>query len=467
MVDSTRQRRKILLLNPPGDKLYLRDGYCCSSSKADYYWAPIDLLVLSGILSEKHEVSVLDANVLMMGFDEAFEKISKMDFDTLIFLTASPSWNNDFKFIERLKKSKNFTAIASGGFLLFLGEKFMKRYSFLDAILLEFTSRDVMDYLDGKLGVIPNMIIRRNDELLIGLRKCPLKFEIPTPRHELFPIKHYRLSHAKRLPLTTVITSQGCPYSCTFCIGALVGFRDRPNENTMMELRHIQELGIKEVFFKDFTFTLNRAKIIDLCKRMIDEKIDLTWSALTRVHLLDDELLDVMKRAGCHTLMLGVESGNNDLLKRYSKGINRDQIKKGFALCKKHGVITLAHFIIGLPGETKETALQTIEFAKEIDPDYASFNIALPLVGSPLREEALKNKWCTIDTELFDASLSEPTMETPELSKKEAARLRNKAIIDFYLRPSFILKKILDLRSFGQLKQLIGNGFSLIKNVFF
>lgn len=466
-VSQANGRKKILLLNPPGDRLYLRDGYCASSSKAHYYWAPIDLLVLSGILSQKHDIQVLDANVLGLSQNEAFKRIEKMDLDAVVFITSSPSWKTDFEFVAKIKEKKGVKTIASGGFLLFLGEKFMRGNPFLDAIILEYTGQEILEYLSGRKGKIQNMIVREGGNILVGKKNSSKTFEIPVPRHDLFPISKYRLPFAKRLPVTTVIASQGCPFSCTFCIGSLVGFRDRPNENTIEELRFIKKQGIKEIFFKDFTFTLNRSKIMDLCNRMTEEKFGFTWSCLTRVHLIDDELLETMKKAGCHTLLLGVETGNEELLKKYSKGINREQIKKGFDLCKKHGITTLAHFIIGLPGETEKTARETIDLAIELDPDYASFNIALPLVGSPLREEAIKNNWCSIDTEQFDGSVSEPTMETPLFSKEDAKRMRNTAIKEFYLRPKYMARMVSRLRSLDQTKILFHEGLSLVKNVFF
>jgi radical SAM superfamily enzyme YgiQ (UPF0313 family) len=291
----------------------------------------------------------------------------------------------------------------------------------------------------------------------------PVEFAFPVPHHEKFPLKKYLLAHGRRSPFTTAMTNFGCPFSCSFCPASVLGFKYRAVENIMEELRHIAGLGIKEIFFTDFTFEARRSNTLDLCRRIVEEGLDLSWVCSSRANTLDDELLSWMKKAGCHTLLLGVENGDEGLLARYSKGVTKEQLRRAFSLCRKYRIRTLGHFIIGLPGETEETVRKTIDFSKELDCDIASFNIAVPALGTPLREAALKNGWLQEDVMEFDASESYPTLETPEFARHQAWEWRNRAVREFYFRPSYIWKMAASTRSLNQWKILVLNGWAVLK----
>jgi radical SAM superfamily enzyme YgiQ (UPF0313 family) len=172
-----------------------------------------------------------------------------------------------------------------------------------------------------------------------------------------------------------------------------------------------------------------------------------------------------MKEAGCHTLLLGVESGDEQLLREYSKGVTKDQMRTAFSLCRKLGIRTLGHFIIGLPGETDLTAQKTIHFAKELDCDIASFNIAVPVVGTPLRERALNEGYMEDEGLVFDSSDAYPVLETPQFSKEQAWKWRKRAIRQFYFRPAYLFRLATQARSLYQWKLLVLNGFALIRRL--
>ena len=456
----------ILLLNPPGDKFYQRDMYCSAVAKANYYWPPIDLLVMSGLLRESYEVDVLDCIVERMSVENSLQKINQKKYKAIIFLTGTASWPQDFLFMEEVKKSQpQALIIGNGDILLFKFEYFLKKYKFLDAILLDYTDPSLLYFLQGDFSKIRAMAWRGENNSLFFEKKpsCNSEFSYSVPLHNKFPLRKYLLAQGKRFPFTTVQTNFGCPYKCSFCIASVLGFKFRPVDNVMDELRYISSLGIKEVFFTDFTFEANRNNAIRICETMIEEGLDLTWSCSSRANLLDRELLALMKKAGCHTILIGVESGDESLLIKYSKGVKLDQIRRAFSLCRELKIRTLAHFIIGLPGETVDSVKKTIKLAKELDCDFASFNIAVPPLGTPLREMALSQGWLKGEVMEFDSSESYPVMETDYFSKEDAWKWRRKAIISFYFRPSYILKRIFTSRSLYQWKIIILNGLSLLK----
>ncbi len=458
-------KRRILLLNPPAKRLTIRDYYCSFTSKANYYWPPVDLLVLSGILSEHYEIKVIDAVVDKIATEECLERIIEWKPDSIIFLTGTASWKDDFDFISNIKKRQMITSIASGGFLLHRGHEFMTRFEFLDAVLLDFTTEDILKFLENQANRVDNLIYRKDGNIISGERTISRKdFQIPIPRHELFPISKYRLPTAQRKPISTVLTTFGCPFKCRFCIGSTVGYKRRATENVIEELEHISSLGIKEVLFADFTFTADKKHVMEICNQMVGKQIDITWSCNAHSRNLDEEMLLMMKRAGCHTVQIGVESGSEEILKKYLKSTTRETVIRAFNLCKKLKIKALGYFIIGLPGEDKNSVLQTIKFAKELAPDFASFAIATPDIGTPLWEEAIEKGWFDPLIEEFD-STGYPVMETERLSKSEIWRLKNRANLEFYFRPLYLAMLLKSLRRPGDFGDLLKEGLGLLRNM--
>lgn len=225
------------------------------------------------------------------------------------------------------------TLIASGGFLLYKGVAVMERFPFMDAIMLDFVSSDILDYLENTKA--KNMIYRENSKVIVGERAFQREFSLPVPRHELFPLKKYTFPLGKDRVYTCMITSLGCPYKCSFCIPGTMDFKLRDIDNCIEELRYIRSLGIREILFQDSTLTVNRKHIVRLCKRMIEEKLGMKWICLSRVDNVDRELLELMKKAGCHSIQFGVESGDEDVLKDIQKGITKEQVKNAFRWCKE------------------------------------------------------------------------------------------------------------------------------------
>jgi radical SAM superfamily enzyme YgiQ (UPF0313 family) len=270
-------------------------------------------------------------------------------------------------------------------------------------------------------------------------------FTLPVPRQDLFRHERNRSPLARRRPFALVVTSIGCPYSCRFCVAGSIPYRRRAVESVLEELRLLRSLGIREIMFNDPTFTVSAKRMADLCGRMIAEGMDFGWTANGHVATLGDETVGILRRAGCHTLMIGVESARDEILALYSKGTTRAKVVEAFKTCKRHKIKTLAYFIIGLPGETRESTLETIKLAKELDCDFASFTVPTPDVGSEMRREAIAKGWLSRDTLTFD-STGFPVFAGGSLSAEDVWALRQKAVRSFYLRPSYLVKKVLGIR---------------------
>ncbi|NOY39934.1 MAG: radical SAM protein, partial [Nitrospirae bacterium] len=212
---------------------------------------------------------------------------------------------------------------------------------------------------------------------------------------------------------------------------------------------------VRNISFRDSIFNLNKERIKQICRLIIKRGLDISWECNGRVNYVDEELLRVMKESGCWQIQYGVESGNQEILNKASRNTTIDQIKEAFKLTKKVGLEVHGYFMVGLPGETKETLKDTIKLAKEISPDLVGFTIAIPFPGTEFFEWAKEHKYLRTDdwnSFVYNTAI----VETPQLSINDLLDAQKKALRSYYLRPSQILKQALKMRSFNDLKTNIG-----------
>jgi radical SAM superfamily enzyme YgiQ (UPF0313 family) len=447
-------RKKVLLLHVPHRtrKIYIHSYYCSFSSKAYYYWSPDDLILISGLLKD-FEVRVIDAIAERLSFPECEEKILDFSPEVIIFTTGTATWDNDLPFLKRIKSKIDCLLLGTSAIFMFEPAYFLENFPFLDGLIIDITSPRIAEFIRGKRESNGAIAFRSADGSLYLPPPEPKEkvFTLPVPLHHLFPFRLNLSPLARRKPFALVVTSIGCPNSCRFCVVGSVKYRYRPVENIIEELQYLHQLGIKEIMFNDPTFTASRKRTIELCRKMKERNFNFTWVANAHVATLNEEVLKHMRASGGHTLMIGVESANQEILDRYAKGISVEKTKQAFRLCQQYGFRTLAYFIIGLPGETRESILETIRLARELDCDFASFSIATPDIGTAMREEAIKQGLISPETRIFD-STGFPVFTGGNLSKEEIWRLRQKAIRSFYLRPGYIFKRLTRMRSWQELR---------------
>jgi tRNA A37 methylthiotransferase MiaB len=443
--------KRVLCLNPPGRERYLRDNYCSHASKAHYYWHPYDLLVASAILGQHHEALGLDANVKQYSPKKTHTILAGMHYDTLLFLTGAVSWLEDFAFVRELKeRNPDLFVCATGDLVISQGRQLLEQHPWIDSILLDFTSDSLSRHLQGLQTYTPgeamaDYVYRHDGDIVDGGKSKKMReFELPLPRYDLFPSRDYTHPLARRRPFASIMTDFGCPYTCTFCITGTMGYKVRTVDNVMEELRWLKSQGIRELYVKDSTFGVHKKHHNALLDGMIEENMDFGWFGLSRANVLDEELLAKMSRAGCHTIQIGVESVDETILENIQKGVSTQQVIDVFKLCRQYRIRTLAHYAIGFPGETEDSALRTIEFAKQLDSDFASFNVATPRPGTAYREQAIAEGWTDAQLEVLDNSLAFPQIDMPQLSAVQLQKLRSRAIREFHLRPRYLWRTLRD-----------------------
>ncbi|MCK4353167.1 radical SAM protein [candidate division WOR-3 bacterium] len=290
---------------------------------------------------------------------------------------------------------------------------------------------------------------------------------LPFPALHLTPVYTYRFS-LMRSPFTTMITSRGCPYHCIFCDREKLGnvYRVRSAENVVDEMEYYYKTyGIRDIYFQDNTFTVNKNRVIEICKEIRRRKFTFRWGARARTDTVDAELLSEMKSAGCERLDIGVESGCQEILDKMRKGITIEQIRNALITTNRAGIKSLAYFIIGMPYESREQMLQTIRFARELKSDFAVFTRLVPLPATQIYENAVKDG--VIEDYWKEFAKSPQTNFSPKTwhyrySDKEVTNLVRRAYKSYYLNPNFILKRLFSLRDWHQFKMQIKVGVNML-----
>ena len=457
--------KKLLLLNPPGKKIYIRDYYCSKVSKTNYIYHPVDLLVLSGRLYGKFDLQVIDAIGERIPHDECLKLIVEMKPDIIIFQSGSVSVQEDFPFLSEVKRTlKNVVLLGSGDVFNENGVELMNEQQWLDAIILDFTTDDTLKYLEGQE---PNNMIYRKDGEIIEVKLVREKwtgFELPVPRHELFQKGIYRYPFVRKYPFATVLGDYGCAWRCNFCIMSQIGFKTRSVDSVLAELRYLKQLGVKEIYWDDQTFGANKKRADELLQRMIDEKLDFGWVCFSRADVVNACSVDLWKRAGCHTIMFGVESGVQAVLNAQKKDITKDQLRAAFDLCKNKGIRRVGTFILGLPQDTYDSCLETIKFAKELDCDYAAFNTLVPRMGTAVRKESVEKGFVDKSVREMDQSGTFVIIKNEVLTAEAIHELHRRAIKEFYFRPKYVVRRLFDIKTFDDFKGHVTDAISLFKN---
>lgn len=448
---------KIILFNPPAysSTPLIRDFYCSFSSKTGYYWPPQDLLGLSGILRNHYEIVVIDAVANKLTPRECYDMIMAITAGALIFSTGMASFHEDMQLMAMIKKGKNIKIIGSSSIFRSAGEEMLHRHPFLDALITDFTDNSIIAYLQEDLRSGTDIIYREKTQAGVPKNNNQSDFSLGIPLYEAFINKNSRIPLFGNRPFSIVTASFGCTFHCSFCVVSSIKRKQRVVAEVIRDARHIRDLGIEKIFFVDPLFTAQKARTLQLCDGIKD--LGLEWICNAHPSTLSDEdTLTGMKKAGCTAVMIGVESGNDAVLKRCAKGTTIEQIKKAFSLCRAFKIKTLAYFIVGLPGETKQSFYKTIELAQELRCDYASFGYAVPDIGTRLAQETTHKRGS------FDPSLA-PALASETLSEKDAITLLHAAYRKFYLRPEYILRRLAEVRSFADIELLLQHGGQLLK----
>jgi len=411
---------------------------------------PLGIAYLGAVAEkEGHEVTVIDCQAEKLTYEAFRERLRRTPSDVIGVTATTLLYKSAMKLVNIAKQEHQqaFTMLG-GSHGTFWDENALNEYPSLDIVVRregETTFIELLNKLQTKTSFnnILGITFRNKEGKIISNPDRPFLEDLdalPFPAHHLLPLDALKRMGKVLFPL---ITSRGCVYWCDFCSTVRMfgrGYRMRSPKNVVDEMEMIHnKYGVNQVTFYDDTFTVNRERVMKICEELHARKLDLIWDCGTRVDMVDRELLKTMHDAGCIAVWLGVESGSEAILDAMNKRIKLDQTRLAYKTAHEVGLMTIANAVLGFPGETEQTARETINFIKELNPDDVGFYVATPYPGTPMYEQVKKNGWLRVtDFDKYDTA--GPTFETPWLSMKKLADIRYRAYQEFYLRPWYVLK---------------------------
>lgn len=416
---------------------------CSHEAKANYLWQPNDLMIITSRLGRDDGAIFVDGTADELS-DEQFERaLTGAEGDLVIVALSSVCWASDYTYFQKVRS--RFPSLPT----YVLGDIFLEE-SYQELILRECSGIIFNPYVldlpqmmciaePGAPAELPGVCTRPGQRMFEG--KKPVHVASGVPRHELFRKKGYRFPFARHFSFATVTTMWGCPFTCTYCTDSNFPPVVRSAADVLRELDQVAALGIRELFFADKTFGYSRENARPLLEDMA-RKRRFEWSCYFHPQLYDPEFLELMRSAGCHTIITGIDSADVSSLQQYRRRVDKSKIEHLIGHASRLGMDICADFILGLAHETKEDILRTITYALELPIDFASFNIAAPLPGSDIRKRVTTLGLLQFGNEGFDTCGRSGILGNANITAEELRALREQAFRKFYFRPSYLLRRI-------------------------
>ncbi|MCD6574388.1 radical SAM protein [Candidatus Aerophobetes bacterium] len=407
-------------------------------SKAPYLRPPIGLAYIAAYVRETTNANctIIDAQAEGLSLKETAARAIKADI--AIISTSTPTIKRDIALCKAIKESNREVKTALIGTHASYFHKELIKNECVDFIIrgeAEFPVRKLLE-ADENFGQVPGLTWKKGARVRVNEDSVPIKNldSLPFAARDLLDYEKYYDILIKGKKLDFVISSRGCPFNCKFCASKAYSkeYRERSAENVIREVREIAELGHDDITFFDDTFTVNRKRVIKICEGI--KELNINWRCLSRIDTVDKELLEKMYESGCYQIEFGVESGSQRMLDLMGKGYKLENIKKVFKIANDIGLETVAFFILGYPGETRKSILKTIKLAKELNPDFASFNIFEPRPGSPIFDNFKhRGNW---------ENYNFGQLSFCEIPQTELREYMKKAYVEFYLRPGYVFQRV-------------------------
>ncbi len=425
---------------------------------------PMSLAYLGAVLRQDgHGVTLRDQSADLRPNAEILAEIARVEPDLLGLSVLTESWSNVLELVEQVRSRWPSLPIVLGNtHAAFFAEEVLQR-GLADHVVRgegEQTLAELARCLDGDgdLGDVAGLSFRHDGEIVHNPDRRPIADldALPLPAWDLMDRGAWRYQRFPLVGLSSapapLMASRGCPYSCSFCSQDkwTMGFRRRSVERVVDEVAvDVEQYGFRTFGFNDAYFPWDRESGLEFCERLraYPWHDDVRWVTEMRVDRLDDEQVRAMAGAGLHAMILGFESGNEAVLRETGKGTTLEQGREAARLLRRHGVLAIGLFMLGLPGETPQTARDTLRFARDCELDIAKFSITIPYPGSPLwellgRTAMPSGDECDRFTSWFDWTGAGSTpIWTPEgLDAAELVRLQRRGMLEFYARPSYVAR---------------------------
>ena len=416
---------------------------------------PLGILSIAAFLESKGVAcDVLDLSI------ESHSKYNPDNYDVIGFSVNISNRISTVKAIKALRLSHRDKDIVVGGSLCISNPELFFDDGMVDAIFVGEGEEALFEYViaDDKSMVKGIYLKHGNGYIFTGERGWVENLDnLPFPALDKVDITKYNAFPKKRKPISSIMTSRGCPFDCIFCSHSMgKRWRFRSADNVVEEIVwQVEELGVRELCVFDDNFSLNKKRAVSICERLMERGIEvsLQFTNGLRADCLDDEVLDRLKRAGTWLIGLAPETGTAEIMKKIKKGFNHAQVDRARELCRNHGIKTFGFFMMGFPFETRNDILKTLKYAVSLDCEIVEFNRVIPHSKTELYEMmkldgTLLNEPYNMES-YHDGSIK--THDVGELSQKDVDNLLKRAYRRYYLRP----KKMIDLIQTFSIRDLL------------
>ena len=472
MNKKTKKQKKIFLIYPPSPVMNREDR--CQQPTKDLLvippLPPMDLMYLAAIAEKAGlEAKIVDYS-LIKDAKEQFEKdLKNFKPDYLLINAASTTFQTDLSVLNKAKKIlPEIITIAKGAHFLTENTDLLYKYKFLDLIIVGEAEDTLKEILKEKKPYedIKGLCYREGFAArFTGIRPFIKNLDkLPFPARHLVDNNLFRRPDNNKTQ-AIIKVSRGCPYNCFFCLATSVSgsnVRTRSPENIIEEIKEcVEKYNITNFLFWSDIFNLEKDWVIDLCEKITESGLKIIWSANSRADTADLEMAKLMYDAGCRLVSIGVESGSQYILDKIGKKITLEKIRETVKIFKEARIKIYNYFVIGLPWDTEDTIKKTVEFAIRLDSNFVSFYTATPLPGTRFYKFAKEKN--LLDNKIsWEGAYYEPIIPTMCLSRERVFELHKEAIRKFYLRPKFILKTLLNIRSFTEIKNYFKAGIGIL-----
>jgi anaerobic magnesium-protoporphyrin IX monomethyl ester cyclase len=467
---------KVILLSPPYLDLYGQ------LSKAAGKYFPLGLGYIASFLRRygDHDVEIFEPEAQSLTPGD-LGKIIRDNKPDIVGLTCStPNYFRAIRLAAIAKTNSEAKIIMGGVHASALPEFIIENHhNIIDCVVIGEGEQTMLEIVNAyqnneSLRGIKGVVYREDNET-IRTDSRPFIDEldsIPFPARDLIDQRLFtpNLHNGRHRNCATLLTSRGCPYNCSFCASRIVSgkkYRTHSAEYVLEEMQLLKtDYQARQLIITDDTFTIDHARLESICRGMIDKNLHLDWFCFSQVNAVNREILLMMKKAGCYNIGFGIESANEEVLKKLGKSIKPEKAMEAVRLAREAGMKTQAFYVFGAPGETKQQMEETIEFAKKVGATLAFFNMLVPYPGTRDFQHFFANTPLDqIDWEIFVAVGEHCSLKNATISPKEMEDLMAEANLKYYLNPKQIVDLLFHIRTFYELSNYIKGGISLSRQI--
>jgi anaerobic magnesium-protoporphyrin IX monomethyl ester cyclase len=471
---------KLLFLNPPRfNELVGKNPSVIEHNRG--YNPPLGVLSLASAVQkacgDRHSVEVLDCQPTQMTYQQVETYFIKKHFDVVGITAMTFTLIDVIQTANIIKKVQPHCKIILGGPHVHIYPDETIAFDAVDYVIQGEGERAILELLeafDGQRAFsdVSGIVFQEGSKIINNdiAPKIEDLNSVPFPDRRLLPVKHYTSLLGRGKHVTTMFTSRGCPYRCTFCdrpmSPTISGFRWRSAQSVADEMEDCLDLGISEILIYDDTFSVRKDRVYELCDEIQTRGLKVTWDVRAHINTVDSDLLRVMKRAGCDRIHYGVEVGNDRMMKLIKKNTTVKRTKETFKATRENGIEALAYFIVGQQTETLSDIADTMTLARGLKPDYCHFTVFCPYPATEIYNEGLSRGIIKSDVWKNFSKDPKPGFELPvweeNFTREELYELVVKCYKNFYRRPFYMFDRLTKVRSFGELKRKTKAGLNVL-----